>query len=153
MSPSLLTVLHCRPKVLGEVYPHPYCPTTCCTNTGQNFIIIPQVNTMDTDDDQRQQQQQQQDTTADEEGSDADGVAADGGDGGEDVEDDDQGQSPSAGSDSVLVINAVTNLDSLYGLREIGRDALCWQLSSAKPGNGVEQIRDANTDTCTYEML
>jgi len=105
---------------------------------------------MDTDDDQRQQQQdgqqQQQDTTADEEVSDTDAVAADGGEGGEEVEDD-QGQSPSAGSDSVLVINAVTNLDSLYGLREIGRDALCWQLSSAKPGNGVEQIRDANTDT------
>ena len=107
---------------------------------------------MDTDDDQRQQQQdgqqQQQDTAADDEVSDADGVTADEGEGGDDVEDD-QGQSPSAGSDSVLVINAVANLDSLYGLREIGRDALCWQLSSAKPGNGVEQIRDANTDTCT----
>jgi anaphase-promoting complex subunit 10 len=35
----------------------------------------------------------------------------------------------------------------LYGLREIGREALCWQLSSAKPGNGVEQIRDQSTDT------
>lgn len=32
-------------------------------------------------------------------------------------------------------------------LREIGKEALCWQLSSAKPGNGVEQIRDASLDT------
>ncbi|KAG7371388.1 anaphase-promoting complex, subunit 10 (APC10)-domain containing protein [Nitzschia inconspicua] len=49
--------------------------------------------------------------------------------------------------DSTLIIQAVSNLDSLYGLREIGREALCWRLSSAKPGNGVEQIRDQNTDT------
>ena len=51
------------------------------------------------------------------------------------------------GSSSVLPIHAVSNLDSLYGLREIGKEALCWQLSSAKPGNGVEQIRDQSTDT------
>ena len=51
------------------------------------------------------------------------------------------------GSGSVLPIQAVSNLDSLYGLREIGKEALCWQLSSAKPGNGVEQIRDQSTDT------
>jgi anaphase-promoting complex subunit 10 len=50
-------------------------------------------------------------------------------------------------TEPVLSINAVSNLDSLYGLREIGREALCWQLSSAKPGNGVEQIRDQSTDT------
>jgi anaphase-promoting complex subunit 10 len=50
-------------------------------------------------------------------------------------------------SEPVLLIRAVSNLDSLYGLREIGREALCWQLSSAKPGNGVEQIRDQSTDT------
>ena len=41
----------------------------------------------------------------------------------------------------------MSNLDSLYGLREIGKEALCWQLSSAKLGNGVEQIRDQSTDT------
>ena len=52
-----------------------------------------------------------------------------------------------SGSEPVLMIRAVSNLDSLYGLREIGREALCWQLSSAKPGNGVEQIRDQSTDT------
>ena len=51
------------------------------------------------------------------------------------------------GSGSVLPIQAVSNLDYLYGLREIGKEALCWQLSSAKPGNGVEQIRDQSTDT------
>jgi anaphase-promoting complex subunit 10 len=50
-------------------------------------------------------------------------------------------------SEPVLAVHAVSNLDSLYGLREIGREALCWQLSSAKPGNGVEQIRDHSTDT------
>jgi anaphase-promoting complex subunit 10 len=50
-------------------------------------------------------------------------------------------------SASTLSIAAVPNLDSLYGLREIGRDALCWQLSSAKPGNGVEQVRDQSTET------
>lgn len=56
---------------------------------------------------------------------------------------------PPAGhpSEPVLNIPAVNSLDSLYGLREIGREALCWQLSSAKPGNGVEQIRDQSTDT------
>jgi anaphase-promoting complex subunit 10 len=48
---------------------------------------------------------------------------------------------------SSLTVAAVSNLDALYGLREMGREALCWQLSSAKPGNGVEQIRDQSTDT------
>lgn len=52
-----------------------------------------------------------------------------------------------ANNEPILSIKAVANLDSLYGLREIGREALCWQLSSAKPGNGVEQIRDQSTDT------
>ena len=74
----------------------------------------------------------------------------------EEEEEDEQGET-TAGADAnssgqgaaepVLLIHAVSNLDSLYGLREIGRDALCWQLSSAKPGNGVEQIRDQSTDT------
>jgi anaphase-promoting complex subunit 10 len=50
-------------------------------------------------------------------------------------------------SAATLSIAAVPNLDSLYGLREIGRDALCWQLSSAKPGNGVEQVRDQSIET------
>jgi anaphase-promoting complex subunit 10 len=45
------------------------------------------------------------------------------------------------------IITAVPTLDRLYGLREMGREALCWQLSSAKPGNGVDQIRDAHVET------
>jgi anaphase-promoting complex subunit 10 len=45
------------------------------------------------------------------------------------------------------VIKSVPNLDSLYGLREVGREALCWQLSSAKPGNGVEQLLDPCFET------
>jgi anaphase-promoting complex subunit 10 len=72
----------------------------------------------------------------------------------ETADDEDQGDETTGiggdignGSGSVLPIQAVSNLDSLYGLREIGKEALCWQLSSAKPGNGVEQIRDQSTDT------
>lgn len=72
----------------------------------------------------------------------------------ETADDEDQGDEATgaggdigSGSGSVLPIQAVSNLDSLYGLREIGKEALCWQLSSAKPGNGVEQIRDQSTDT------
>jgi anaphase-promoting complex subunit 10 len=61
------------------------------------------------------------------------------------------GPDPEDGSDDThtdrTVIKAVPNLDSLYGLRELGREALCWQLSSAKPGNGVEQIRDGLVET------
>lgn len=46
------------------------------------------------------------------------------------------------------VVKAVPNLDLLNSsLREIGREAICWQLSSAKPGNGVEQIRDPSIET------
>lgn len=69
--------------------------------------------------------------------------------GDEAAEDEDGGATEAAvaGADSLMTIQAVSNLDSLYGLREIGREALCWQLSSAKPGNGVEQIRDQSTDT------
>lgn len=65
----------------------------------------------------------------------------------EDQADEATGVGGEVGSGSALPIQAVSNLDSLYGLREIGKEALCWQLSSAKPGNGVEQIRDQSTDT------
>ena len=91
------------------------------------------------------------------------GVAAVGPDDDDQVDDDDDDaleddEQAEAGGDTangsggnsaepILSILAVPNLDSLYGLREIGREALCWQLSSAKPGNGVEQIRDQSTDT------
>ena len=83
------------------------------------------------------------------EGDEASDVDAD-----ETVGDEDQGDEVTGaggdvgnGSGCVLSIQAVSNLDSLYGLREIGKEALCWQLSSAKLGNGVEQIRDQSTDT------
>ncbi len=66
---------------------------------------------------------------------------------GEEDQGDEAGVGGDVGSGAVLPIQAVSNLDSLYGLREIGKEALCWQLSSAKPGNGVEQIRDQSTDT------
>lgn len=48
---------------------------------------------------------------------------------------------------TTLHITAEPHLDSLYGLREVGKEAICWQLSSAKPGNGVEQLRDRTTET------
>ena len=54
---------------------------------------------------------------------------------------------PGASSSTQLMISAVSNLSSLSHLREIGKEALCWQLSSAKPGNGVEQIRDRSIDS------
>ena len=66
---------------------------------------------------------------------------------GEEDQGEEAGVGGDVGSGAVLPIQAVSNLDSLYGLREIGKEALCWQLSSAKPGNGVEQIRDQSTDT------
>jgi hypothetical protein len=48
---------------------------------------------------------------------------------------DESGREAGVGSsESMITIQAVSNLDSLYGLREIGREALCWQLSSAKAG-------------------
>lgn len=78
-----------------------------------------------------------------EEGTNPTEAAADG----EEPEDGAAEEEGGSGKDMVLRIPAVGTLDSLYGLREIGREALCWQLSSAKPGNGVEQIRDQSTDT------
>jgi anaphase-promoting complex subunit 10 len=50
-------------------------------------------------------------------------------------------------SDTILA--AVPDLNSLYSknLRSVEHTAICWQLSSAKPGNGVEQLREANVET------
>ena len=53
----------------------------------------------------------------------------------------------STNNDTNASISAVSDLKSLQGLRELGPEAVCWQLSSAKPGNGVEQIRDPSLDT------
>eukprot|EP00934_Nitzschia_sp_Nitz4_P008278 Nitzschia sp. Nitz4//scaffold11_size288233//144615//145424//NITZ4_000773-RA/size288233-processed-gene-0.226-mRNA-1//-1//CDS//3329534071//8268//frame0 len=65
----------------------------------------------------------------------------------EEEEEEEPEAAAASSNEPVIPIAAVVSLDSLYGLREIGREALCWQLSSAKPGNGVEQIRDQSTDT------
>ena len=50
-------------------------------------------------------------------------------------------------ADDQLVHAAVPSLESLSHLRDITDAAVCWQVSSAKPGNGVEQLRDCSTDT------
>ena len=44
------------------------------------------------------------------------------------------------------VLGHESDLKKLGGRRELGSEAV-WSLSTAKPGNGVEQIRDDNTDT------
>jgi anaphase-promoting complex subunit 10 len=65
------------------------------------------------------------------------------------------GQGNATGDNTTTrIIAAVDSLDSLHRcpqLREVANSsndaALSWQLSSAKPGNGVEQIRDSSTET------
>jgi anaphase-promoting complex subunit 10 len=66
----------------------------------------------------------------------------------------DGGDTTIAGSTSnttAMIISAVPNLHSLFEkpyLREIGtEDILSFQLSSAKPGNGVEQLYDPSLET------
>lgn len=45
-------------------------------------------------------------------------------------------------------ITAVASLHSLNHLRSVGTsNAVCWTLSSAKPGNGVESLRDPSCET------
>jgi anaphase-promoting complex subunit 10 len=66
------------------------------------------------------------------------------GNGGSSANENNDGTDP---DDNHLIITAVPDLKSLEGLRELGPEAVCWQLSSAKPGNGVEQIRDPSLDT------
>jgi len=46
-----------------------------------------------------------------------------------------------------LSVRATPTLESLSELREIGHEAICWTLSTAKPGNGVEQLQDNSQDT------
>lgn len=45
------------------------------------------------------------------------------------------------------VYSALRTLQSLSHLRDISDAAVAWQVSSAKPGNGVEQLRDPSTET------
>lgn len=47
----------------------------------------------------------------------------------------------------VCRINAVPTLDSLTAYRDLNSDVVCWQLSTAKPGNGVEQLLDSSSET------
>lgn len=53
----------------------------------------------------------------------------------EEEEDDDDGPPPSS-----TVIRSNPTLESLLHLRDLSKDVISWNLSSAKPGNGVEQI-------------
>ena len=63
-------------------------------------------------------------------------------------EEDEEEEEEGNGSSSSMVLEATTHLASLEdsSLREIGHEAI-WSLSTAKPGNGVEQIRDCSLDT------
>mmetsp|Transcript_61248 Transcript_61248/g.181133 ORF Transcript_61248/g.181133 Transcript_61248/m.181133 type:complete len:238 (-) Transcript_61248:10-723(-) len=61
------------------------------------------------------------------------------------------GGGPSGGGDAVHVrarpqLASLSDPDRSRLVREIGREAV-WSLSTAKPGNGVEQIRDGSIDT------
>jgi anaphase-promoting complex subunit 10 len=64
---------------------------------------------------------------------------------------DDGGTAAAPSSHASLMIPAVPHLQRLLehpGLREIGMDdIISFQLSSAKPGNGVEQLQDPNLET------
>jgi anaphase-promoting complex subunit 10 len=64
---------------------------------------------------------------------------------------DDGGTTVAPSSQGSLMIPAVPNLQRLLehpSLREIGmEDIISFQLSSAKPGNGVEQLQDPNLET------
>jgi anaphase-promoting complex subunit 10 len=75
-------------------------------------------------------------------------VAGNSEDDGEEEEDDgEEDEATTIGPKSSNVIKAVPTLASLAHLRDVGRDAVCWSLSSAKPGNGVDQIRDGSSET------
>lgn len=60
----------------------------------------------------------------------------------------DEGTATATVTNNNAVVTAVPTLDSLRHLRPVGQtNAVCWQLSSAKPGNGVEQLRDPSLET------
>lgn len=70
----------------------------------------------------------------------------------DDEDDDDDDDIVDAQINNSAIIHATPNLPSLSDpslsskVREIGHDAI-WSLSTAKPGNGVTQIRDQSLDT------
>ena len=54
---------------------------------------------------------------------------------------------------NVISIMSMFQPDSIPSdMREIGHEAV-WSLSTAKPGNGVEQLRDNNSDTYWQSMV
>mmetsp|Transcript_5625 Transcript_5625/g.8657 ORF Transcript_5625/g.8657 Transcript_5625/m.8657 type:complete len:350 (-) Transcript_5625:58-1107(-) len=72
----------------------------------------------------------------------------------EDEEEEEEGEETTTNGDGgtsdntqALSVRATPTLDSLSELREIGYEAICWTLSTAKPGNGVEQLQDNSQDT------
>ena len=52
-----------------------------------------------------------------------------------------------SGEGDANFIRAVPSLASLSHLRDVGREAVCWSLSSAKLGSGVDQVRDGTSET------
>ena len=61
----------------------------------------------------------------------------------EEEDNDEHGPPPSS-----TVIRSIPTLESLAHLRDLSKDAISWSLSSAKPGNGVEQVvNDVSVDT------
>jgi anaphase-promoting complex subunit 10 len=64
------------------------------------------------------------------------------------VDDEEEEEDEDATPPSSTVIRSNPTLDSVSHLRDLSKDAISWSLSSAKPGNGVEQcVRDPSTDT------
>jgi anaphase-promoting complex subunit 10 len=63
-------------------------------------------------------------------------------------EEEEEDRDTSSPSNAGTVIRAKPTLESLAHLRDLSKDAISWSLSSAKPGNGVEQIvHDVSTET------
>jgi anaphase-promoting complex subunit 10 len=87
------------------------------------------------DDDQEEEEEEEEDASqATEEGS--------------TLQHADTAVAPSSSLSQHASITAVASLDFLNSThREISHAAVCWQLSSAKPGNGVEQLRDPSDAT------
>ena len=67
----------------------------------------------------------------------------------EEEEEEDDDDDEDSGNLNQMVLQATSTLYASYSpyLREMGHEHTIWSLSTAKPGNGVEQIRDGNTDT------
>lgn len=68
----------------------------------------------------------------------------------EEEEDDDVDEDEDSGRDGsseiLVATSTLASLSNPESIREIGHEAV-WSLSTAKPGNGVTQIRDSSVDT------